>query len=299
MSLKRKKEEKSKKYLAVSVSSIEQLDFVVEYPFVQRIYVESGIFLQQEELNNLKRLATEVHKKYSMDGTQKEIYYQMPAILRQDTILWYQKNGKALMETGIDGFIVGNYESFALLREFLKTRNFEKKVKILSDSSLYIWSSYAYENFLEAGITQVTLPLEANQKELRNRSWDGGEMILYGYLPLMVSAQCVVKTTEGCKKQSGFSTLIDRYDKSFHVKNQCKDCYNIIYNTSPLSLLHMKEEVETIKADGYRISFTMENKKQIQKVMEYYEKSFLKNQKILQDEYLKDFTKGHFKRGVD
>lgn len=93
--------------------------------------------------------------------------------------------------------------------------------------------------------------------------------------------------------------MTDRYDKVFTVKNQCKDCYNIIYNTSPMSLLHQQKSVSDLKADGYRISFTREKESHIKEIMSYYEQAFIQKEKIDMEHYLKDFTNGHFKRGVE
>ena len=51
----------------------------------------------------------------------------------------------------------------------------------------------------------------------------GMELLIYGYLPMMVSAQCVQKTTAGCVHQTGFLTMKDRCQKSFQVKNCCEE----------------------------------------------------------------------------
>lgn len=53
---------------------------------------------------------------------------------------------------------------------------------------------------------------------------------------MMVSAQCICKNTIGCKKQPVELTLVDRMRNHFPVKNNCRECYNVIYNSLPLSL---------------------------------------------------------------
>ena len=42
------------------------------------------------------------------------------------------------------------------------------------------------------GASRVTLPVELNARELSDAGVRG-ELIVYGYLPMMVSAQCVKK----------------------------------------------------------------------------------------------------------
>ena len=41
--------------------------------------------------------------------------------------------------------------------------------------------------------------------------------------------------------------LKDRYGKFFPVKNNCMECYNTVYNTTPLMLFAFKKELENFK----------------------------------------------------
>ena len=52
----------------------------------------------------------------------------------------------------------------------------------------------------------MTLPVELNARELSDAGVRG-ELIVYGYLPMMVSAQCVKKTMEGCTGRPGRSYI--------------------------------------------------------------------------------------------
>lgn len=283
-------------YLAVAVGAEEQLHQVLQYPYVDRIYLDSGMFLQEQEISQLSKLADEIHH------AEKQLWYVMPAIMRGNTVTWYEAHLKELVQTGMDGFVTGSYEGLQLVTSLLdkmKEQQQHLSCKVLADSSLYAWSKGAADVLRKAGADEITLPVEANERELSNRSYFGGELMIYGYLPLMVSAQCVVKNTEGCKKKPGLTSMTDRYGKVFTVKNQCRDCYNIIYNTSPQSLLHQQKSVSALQTSGYRISFVKESNKEIAQIMSYYEQSFLRKEKIDMERYLKEFTNGHFKRGVE
>ena len=44
------------------------------------------------------------------------------------------------------------------------------------------------------GAARLTMPLELNGRELEELGCQGWEMIGYGYLPAMVSAQCIRRT---------------------------------------------------------------------------------------------------------
>lgn len=309
-SLKKKSDIQNKNCLAVSVQTMEQCMQLLKYPYVDRVYIDSGAFDRDQECRQLAEMVTKVHK------AGKRLFYIMPVVMRSSTTRWYKEHFQELVQTGMDGVLTGNYEALHLitdglnrLRQTDSRKNFididktekteNRQLFILADSSLYAWSERAEKALMEAGADEITLPTEANEQELRKRPSEGGELILYGYLPLMNSAQCVVKNTAGCAKKAGFTAMTDRYNKVFTVKNQCKDCYNVIYNTSPLSLLHQYQPIESLKTKAYRISFTIESREQIAEIMSYYEQGFLRKEKIDMDHYLKDFTKGHFKRGVE
>lgn len=99
------------------------------------------------------------------------------------------------------------------------------------------------------GASRVTLPVELNARELSDAGVRG-ELIVYGYLPMMVSAQCVKKTMEGCTGRPEVLYLRDRKGKAFPVKNQCRFCFNTIYNESPLSLLGLSRRGSQAVAGG-------------------------------------------------
>ena len=88
------------------------------------------------------------------------------------------------------------------------------------------------KNFLkETGICKFTAPVELNTRELEKLDISQGELIVYGYQPVMFSAGCVKKHTEKCTHEEGVIYLTDRYQKKFAVKNYCHCCYNVTYNS--------------------------------------------------------------------
>ncbi len=145
-------------------------------------------------------------------------------------------------------------------------------------------------------LKQYTLPVELNAREVRDLGC-GGEMIIYGYQPVMFSAHCLQKNTRECSQRERVSYLKDRYGKFFPVKNYCKECYNIIYNISPLALFHQFRQIQMIQPASVRISFTMEEGREIEQVFQYYRQALAGT--LDKNSYLKEFTNGHFKRGVE
>ena len=108
---------------------------------------------------------------------------------------------------------------------------------------------------------------------LAQLSVETGELIVYGYLPMMVSAQCVHKTLEGCDRKRKSLRLHDRYSKDFFIENICKYCYNLIYNSCPLSLLSLREEVMGLNPMSIRLNFTRETKEETGEILQ----SFVEN----------------------
>ena len=66
----------------------------------------------------------------------------------------------------------------------------------------------------------LTAPVELNYSELKSLDCSDMELIIYGHQQLMVSAQCVKKTQDGCTKKPEMIKLTDRQHKNFYVYNK-------------------------------------------------------------------------------
>ncbi|MCI8895354.1 MAG: U32 family peptidase [Lachnospiraceae bacterium] len=278
--------------LAVAVRTWEQLETVLEYGFVNRIYLESDAVPRDAAAERWPEAVRQVHR------AGKELYYVLPAVLREGSWEWHKEQLTMVRKAGVDGFVTGSYEGLGLLENEGPGLR-ENGGRIITDSSLYVWNSKSRQALSDLGVWETTLPLEANWQELLHRGYEGGELLLYGYLPLMVSAQCLRKNTAGCRKQSGMMQLKDRYGKTFSVLCQCTDCYNVIYNSAPLWLFHQRKRLKQLKVSGYRISFTTEQEKEIRRVLSCYDRVFCQGEEPEPDCIPKDYTNGHLKRGVE
>lgn len=188
----------------------------------------------------------------------------------------------------IHGFQASSLEQIGLLEQW----NFQEK-EILGDHSLYLWNRTCI-SFWEEKINGFCLPLEltsAEQKSLLNPEFSV-EKVLYGRIPMMVTANCVVKTTGQCRPKEGpeVTGLVDRYHKKFPVLRNCTHCFNVIYNSVPLSL-HKDREKWQNRVVG-RLDFTTESEQETFDVLEYFAGA---RRELPYAEY----TTGHEKRGVD
>lgn len=259
-----------------------QLEPIAEASWISRVYIDCNIFpgiLQSAKMNEAISF---LHEK------GKTVFLAMPHIFRDRTRKRYEKNyGK--LEEQFDGVLVRNMESVQFLRE----HSYEKT--IVADHHIYQFNHYAKE-FWEKYVSELSAPLELNCHELSELGCEGMELLIYGYLPMMVSAQCVQKTTAGCVHQTGFLTMKDRCQKSFQIKNCCEECYNIIYNTAPVVLIDQKREIERLSPAALRLAFTLEDEQRTRQMLALYQEVFLNKAEI--GELPFEFTRGHFKRGI-
>lgn len=108
------------------------------------------------------------------------------------------------------------------------------------DYNVYTYNRIAKDFYLNFGGAQTTVPLELNHKEIEFRGLAGDEMIVYGYMPAMISAGCGLKTCNSCKSDNSTYEVVDKHRNRFVTKCVCRYCYNVMYNCKPLSLLSFK-----------------------------------------------------------
>lgn len=272
--------------LSVSLEKTELLKLICSKEFVDRVYLDADTFLKDTDISVLRDACIQIKE------AGKQAFLLLPSIFREATRSRYESIYEELNEIPLDGMIVKNYEEIG----FLKRHGYEGI--LIADHNLYTYSNQAQRAFAECGITENTVPLELNRKELYRRDCQKSELLLYGYLPLMVTAGCIHKSLRTCEKKEEVYYIKDRYGKEFAVKNHCTDCYNIIYNSSPLALFGMYEEIKKIPMNSYRIHFSTESKKEAEKILSFYENICLRGEKWDKNS-MKDYTNGHLKRGVE
>ena len=164
---------------------------------------------------------------------------------------------------------------------------------------MYAYNGGALFALRGMGISRCTLPLELHGRDLSSLPEVTGlerEMLVYGRIPMMVSAQCLKKNTSGCDRISETVYLQDRMTERMPVKNRCLYCYNTIYNAKPLSTLSRRELVRRLRPDALRLWFTTESGPEVNRVLQSYLRAYLLNEET--GEPVRDYTLGHLKRGI-
>lgn len=261
-----------------SVRTAEQMEVILEEEAIGRIYVDCTMFPRIWEKDSYVEWITKVH------AAGKEIYLVMPYIFRERTRKQYEDAYNRIFGAGWDGILIANYESFAFLKEHGYTG------RIMTDYNLYEFNQESRKFWKENGVFEFTAPVELTERELQDLRVKDGEVIVYGYLPMMISAGCIQKTTRGCLKKSGQTTITDRYRNPFVVKNECDYCYNILYNYVPLYLGDRMEEVYQIGPGRIRLMFTTERQQEVRQILSAY----FEGKELPEGTY----TRGHWKRGI-
>lgn len=249
-----------------------QLDTLISYECFDVFYLDFDMY---DRKTLIQQFADDVK---SLTKRNKKVYLMLPTIFRADSSDYFVSIAKELDKVSFEGFVVKNYEELYL------TENLFTGKKVILDHNMYTFNDVSKSAFFEHGVSGDTVPLELNSKEIMHRNNIGSQMIVYGYYPLMTTANCVHKNTKGCDKKQKLIYLKDRYNKSFAVCNNCKECYNTIYNSLPTMLTKNISKLKEAGIRSFRYSFTIETPKQIKAVM---------------DDKIAEYTNGHYKRGVE
>ncbi len=287
----------------LSLHTVEQLEAVLAFADkaslkqekqpISRIYIE-GDMLFIEEQNTLDMCGK---LKGSMRDSL-EIILSLPHIIRKRDSAYVEKLSAVFSQNKeiFDGIQVKSIDSMGLWEKF--------PGRIYGDAGLYIWNREtlkAWKPFLSG----FCMPLELTSREQKSLLWENGlscEKIIYGRIPMMITANCVAKTASQCRsgghKEQNNIKLIDRYRKTFPVELNCLHCINIIYNSVPLSL---HGELENWKDKvSFRLDFTIENRREILEILDFYKRirqaDFAKN---TEDPPFSEYTTGHEKHGTE
>ena len=285
----------------VSLEEPEVLPTAIAHPDVDEIYLDAAGFGAETWAEAVKQC----------HAAGKRCALLLPHIFRKEAEQYLTEHSEELKEAGFDEMVLRSMEEVGFLRE----AGLAKAPQVF-DSNLYTMNHLAANEMRLLGASRLTLPLEENSRELEEllagtdaffsegscREREPGsrmdwELLAYGYLPAMVSAQCIVRTTKGCTRRPEVLRMRDRTGKELPVKNHCRFCYNTVYNPSPLSLLGQERIVERLKPSVLRLAFTIESPQQTREILDAFADHFRYGKDTPAP--FEDFTRGHLKRGVE
>ena len=206
----------------------------------------------------------------------------MPYIFRKKDIDIFKQYSNLLND--LDGFLIRNIEEYLYLKEIVPDKDY------IMDYNVYAYNKQA-KLFLN---NKVTSPMELNIAQIRDNDLCD-EFIVYGNIPLMITANCIMKNNLGCNKKGEDLRLIDRKNKEMAVKCMCKYCYNIIYNNNIYSAFSMSKKIMENTRESVRVQFSFENEKEVEVILQKVYNTFVKHIETNDDD---NTTRGHLKRGA-
>lgn len=264
--------------LICMVNSEEQLSTAIVNKDVSWVYVSMDyLHITQEQVN------------YAHSHNTK-IAMVMPYVFRWQGRKYFNEHLSEINQLNIDAVVIRNVDELSFAKENMND------IPVIYDYYVYNMNDYAYSQLYEFNPIRITQPLEINYKELRNRKTPIGEIVVYGYTPIMVTAGCVNKNVSVCDKTQNTYYLKDRYNTQFRVENICRYCYNLIYNSVPISLLSVSDEIKSLDVQGIRLQFTSESSNETENIINKFANKFLWEKDIAE---IDNSTRGHFKRGVE
>ena len=166
-----------------------QLDTLISYECFDVFYLDFDMY---DRNTLIQQFADDVK---CLTKRNKKVYLMLPTIFRADSSDYFVTIAKELDKVSFEGFVVKNYEELYL------TENLFTGKKVILDHNMYTFNDVSKSAFFEHGVSGDTVPLELNSKEIMHRNNIGSQMIVYGYYPLMTTANCVHKNTKGCDKK--------------------------------------------------------------------------------------------------
>ena len=114
----------------------------------------------------------------------------------------------------------------------------------------------------------------------------------------MISAGCVKKTAGMCsRREQAFWGVKDRKGMQFPVRCACGHCYNVIYNSLPLSLHSFvsKADPAAMRAAGWICSFTTESAGQTKEILNWYLSGGASAESAA---VFREYTTGHYRKSA-
>ena len=260
----------------VSVSSFDQLKETLSRNFVSRVYIDLNLFPLDDVENGM-----ELVKEKNLS-----VYLALPYVARKEDIKIIKDKYLSLIKES-DGVLIRNIEQYFVLKDLVD-------IDFVFDYNVYVWNDETKNYYKGFGITS-TVPVELNEAELIDRGVSNEEFIAYGFIPMMISANCAFKTLNRCEKNNDRYALSDKINNEFVVRCNCTHCYNVMYNCNATSLFKYKDDIEKLNPKSIRISLTNESAKLSSQILDLTERAFVAGELV---EDLPNTTRGHFKRGV-
>lgn len=268
--------------VAVTVETEAQLGEVLKHDAVALVYLDEACF------TDFAALIRRVHAAGKQAGLRlRRIERDFDASGRKAENSAELLNGLWKAECLPDVLLVRNLDEAMLLEDFFAAHT-ELKARIRRnfDYTVYGYNQEAIHALASLGADGLTYPIELTYHECRKlKSELPFELMIYGHLPMMVSANCIQRTSARCDHGNRILQLRDRMGKDMPVRCYCTYCYNQIFNAEPLVLYDLPDEVRALQPQCLRYDFSVEPAAVVRQVLE--------------GAVPRSMTRGHFRHGIE
>lgn len=248
--------------VTATIEKAEQFRPVLDSGTAELVIADSGFF----DPASFTQLCEDAH------AAGAKIGLRMPQIFRQQAEDFFCRERGRIAQAGFDLILYRNFEEILFAQEEGLIGDGMPLAAL--DHTIYLNNTAAIAmaeellGSLTDRVAYFTLPLEWNLKELGalKGSWER-ELVVYGRAPMMVTAQCIKKTTEGCDHTPEEFALTDRTQAVLPVKNCCRFCCNTIYNSVPTYLCDLEKEIAAAAPDRVRFEFTTERAGEVSRLL--------------------------------
>lgn len=277
---------------AASISTLNKYLITVQTKTQLDEVLKSAAFMAEEisvaaSLNVYEKYLSEHVSNADIDNS---IGLYLDPIIRNDTPAYIDAIKKLVADADTSpAFIIAcSMDELGLLEQLGYDRN-----RIILDSRIYTMSDETAEFFSENGYSINTAPYELSLKELKHRDLSMTFVPVYGRIPVMVTANCIINSTKGCNKSCEAYKLRDRLGNDFIGKAFCDNCHNVLYNCKVYEAISMLDDIRLLGALGLRIDFVFENSEETADIIN----AVLGKLDIHMIN--PDTTRGHLKRGIE
>ena len=245
--------------IIVRVKTEEQLTAVLSFAKVRTVIADYGC--AQTDVSSLKR------------GTpETKILLQLPDVLREKK----EESVRAIAERAafFDGIVIKNLDEIGLLETLMREGGFPgpEETVLIGDSFLYATNTAAL-SFYRSRFPGMKFILndELSDREcallIRKAEEKGiasaSDFIYkaYGYQPLMITNQCLSRNYAGCSKPK--MEFADEKRNRFFITSECSQCYAILYNGLPTSMLDKLDPV----FPNLLLDFTIETEEEVKRIL--------------------------------
>ncbi len=292
-----KKSVPTKLELAVTVDSLEKLQAAAKAGADWILF--GGENYNGHVINNAEyREAVLLAQNYG-----RKIILATPRIVHEHELKRISDQILELISLNPDAIAVSNLGTLQIVKKY--------NVPIHGDYPLNAYNSSAIDLYRRLGVASITLSPELNfaQLETINKNTIPVECIVHGRLPLMISEYCLLGSYLGnlhsgnctgpCKQGQYF--LRDRKDEVFPIVTD-QFCRMHVLNAKELTMLPHIYKFKTMGIQRIRIEGKYMSPAEVGRVTGNYHDIIAGNQQYSDAELVqmepKDFTRGHYFRGV-